>query len=103
MKGIICNIFFVLFLFCGLSNCSKDDTSELSLYHGILINMSTFDGCGWIIELDNKNKIEPRNLNDFNLTLQDSAGVLVRYQIPNDRSSYCMIGDVVEIVSIELE
>ena len=34
--------------------------------------MTGLDGCSWMIELNNGTRLEPTNLNDFNINLQEN-------------------------------
>jgi len=68
---------------------------------GILRNMSGLDGCGWIIQLSDSTKLEPTNLNVFDIELKDNKPVCVRYHELEDAASICMVGKVVEIDYIE--
>jgi hypothetical protein len=103
MKALIYLAFFCIILFGTLCGCSKDDESDLSYYHGILLNMSAFDGCGWIIEIDDQAIVEPSNLNEFNIILKDSARVGIRYHVANNQNSNCMMGTVINILDIYYE
>lgn len=66
---------------------------------GILKNMTGFDGCGWIIQLNDTTKLEPTNLSGFNLTLVDGNSITFCYKETN-QASICMVGKTIEIVDI---
>ena len=68
---------------------------------GVLVNLTEFDGCGWIIQLRNSTRLEPINLNDFDIELVENKSVCIQYQIRTDLASICMVGQIVEITSIE--
>ncbi|RKD90270.1 hypothetical protein [Mangrovibacterium diazotrophicum] len=67
----------------------------------ILRNMGGLDGCGWVIQLPDSTKLEPTNLNVFNIELKDNKQVCVRYHELEGVVSTCMVGKVVEIDYIE--
>ncbi|WP_289053305.1 hypothetical protein [Carboxylicivirga marina] len=64
---------------------------------GVLRDLTNFDGCGWVIELSNGLTLEPVNLNDFDIELEDNRSVCVQFHERTDLGSYCMQGTVVEI------
>ena len=54
-----------------IHSCNKESECEDS-HSAKLVNMTGLDGCSWMIELDNGTKLEPTNLNDFNINLQET-------------------------------
>ena len=68
---------------------------------GILKNMTGLDGCKWLIELTNGNKLQPTNLADFNIALEDGKPVTVDYVAQPGVMSTCMAGKVVKIITIK--
>ena len=81
----------------------EENTEELckNSEAGVLKNLTGFDGCGWIILLPNSTKLEPINLDDFDIELIENKSVCIQYQIKTDFASICMVGQIVEIYSIE--
>jgi len=73
---------------------------ETNFKSGKLKNLSGLDGCGWIIELDNESKLEPINLDAFDLELEENKEIILKYNSKPDLGSYCMVGQVVEIEEI---
>ena len=93
-----------LLLIVAISNQSCEEKVEKSCKNsqaGVLINLTGFDGCGWIIQLQNSTKLEPVNLDDFNIELIENKSVCIQYQIRQDLASICMVGQIVELYSIE--
>lgn len=41
-------------------------------HHGILRDLTGLDGCGWIIQLSDSTKLEPINLDDFDIELREN-------------------------------
>lgn len=87
----------IIFLGCGKETENKYDNYKA----GILKNLTGLDGCGWIIQLSDSTKLEPINLDDFAIELKENKSVFIQYHERNDLGSYCMVGTVVEIESIE--
>jgi hypothetical protein len=67
---------------------------------GTLKDISGLDGCGWVIELDDESKLEPINLDAFDLELEENKEIIFKYHQRTDLGSYCMVGIVVEIDEI---
>ncbi|MBI9036459.1 MAG: hypothetical protein JEZ03_18535 [Bacteroidales bacterium] len=70
-------------------------------HHGILRNLTGLDGCGWIIQLSDSTKLEPINLDDFDIELRENKPVCFQFHERTDLGSYCMVGKVVELDFIE--
>ena len=63
-----------------------------------VLDLTGLDGCSFVIELKNGQKLEPINLtNEFK---KDKLPVLVKYTEKTDMSSICMVGKMVELTSI---
>ena len=69
------------------------------MLEGELVDLTNLDGCGWVIKLANGTKIQPINLDDFDIELIDGIIVFVKYKKSNLVGT-CMAGDVVELESI---
>ena len=50
----------------AIHSCNKESECEGS-QSAKLINMTGLDGCSWMIKLGDGTKLEPTNLNDFNI------------------------------------
>ncbi|RIJ49942.1 hypothetical protein D1614_04155 [Maribellus luteus] len=95
--SILC---FSLILF--ISSCEKSDSDSSKDYKsGKLKNLTGLDGCGWVIELDDKSKLEPLNLDAFDLELAENKEIKFKYHERTDLGSYCMVGVVAEIDEIK--
>lgn len=98
------NLYLISFLFIFLISCEKEKKPENECENsipGVLINLSGFDGCGWIIQLSDSTKLEPVNLEDSVIELEENKSVCVQYHERTDLGSYCMVEKVVEINFIE--
>ena len=83
-------------LILAIHSCNKDSECENS-HSAKLVNMTGLDGCSWMIELNNGTKLEPTNLNDFNINLQENQKIWVVYYTAAQLSSICMHGEIVTI------
>ena len=96
---IIYQKFLILTLFIGLlaiNSCNKESECENS-HSAKLVNMTGLDGCSWMIELNNGTKLEPTNLNDFSINLEENKKVWVVYHPAAQMVSICMAGEIVTI------
>ncbi|TYB78854.1 hypothetical protein [Bizionia myxarmorum] len=110
MKNIRKNI--VVILVCSgivfsCANTKNDDNpskTDISIcenaIEGKLLNMTGLDGCGWMIELEDGNKLEPINLNSFNISMVEGKKVNLNYTEVNDRAGICMAGKIVELTCL---
>ena len=80
----------------AIHSCNKESECENS-HSAKLVNMTGFDGCSWMIELNNGTKLEPTNLNDFNINLQENQKIWVVYYPAAQSASICMHGEIVTI------
>ena len=81
----------LLFMACTKNKCSDSVKAELK-------DLSGLDGCGFVIELENGNKLEALNVSDFNIELKDGKKVWVSYHLTtNFIGTICMVGDIVEV------
>ena len=92
LKGLF--LIAVIFLGC------KDDEPEAGCTNATIIDATGLDGCSWMIELFDGTRLEPTNLNDFDLTLVDELPVCIEYVEVTDVGSICMAGTIVEITSL---
>lgn len=108
MKRICVNRFNVLkvivlatismFVFaCEKETVNKCENSQ----EGVLKNLTGIDGCGWIIQISDSIKLEPINLDEFDIELAENKSVCIQYHERKDLGSYCMVGKIVEIDFIE--
>lgn len=78
-----------------ISSCTKNLC--IGFKNGVLKDYTEMGGCGWIIELNDGTKIEPINLSDFDVKLEDGKEVSVRYKEEKNQASVCMLGKVVNL------
>ena len=81
----------LLLLACNKNKCADAVKAELK-------DLSGLDGCGFVLELENGNKLEPLNLSDFDIDLNDGKKIWVSYHLTTNMiATTCMVGDIVEI------
>ena len=69
MKKLLKTISSISLMTLLLLACNKNECSDS--VKGKLKDLSGLDGCGFVIELENGNKLEPLNLSDFDIDLND--------------------------------
>lgn len=83
-------------LIITIHSCNKESECENS-HSAKLVNMTGLDGCSWMIELGDGTKLEPTNLNDFNINLQENQKIWIVYHTAAQMASICMTGEIVTI------
>ena len=67
LPSIVASLLFIL----SLNSCNKNE--DWSGYErGYIKNLTDFDGCRWIIELTDGQKLEPTNLGDYEIPLKEN-------------------------------
>lgn len=97
MKQII-PLFFLIFLI--LTGCNKDDEEILLTDTGIVVDYAGAGDCGYVIELDNGNKIQPLYFPE-GFTFSNGQRVLVDYVELQNVISSCDRGLASDIKYIE--
>jgi hypothetical protein len=89
----------VLVLALSFTGCTKDFMDQQKEFYGTVVDYTGFDGCGFIIELDGGQRLEPVELADTGFIFRDGQRVAVTYT-PLDLASICMVGPTVRIETI---
>lgn len=79
-----------------------DDTASMknNKHNGTVVDYTGLDGCGFVIELDNGEKLEPAKYPQH-FQFYDGQRVALNYAERRDLMSTCMVGKIVEITQIE--
>lgn len=85
---------------CSLIKNKKSNPQCPNQVSGILVDMSGLDGCGWMIQLENQSKLNPTNLEDFNISLENNKNINFSYSENSDLMNVCMAGTIVDIICI---
>ncbi len=96
---IIISISLIL-LFTNFSGCEKEDPLISGEVEGIVKDYTGLDGCGFIIELTNGEKLEPAQMADTGFVFYDGQRVVLTYTELTDMASICMVGKIVRIETI---
>lgn len=97
MKRIIILFFLFSIVFSG---CQKDDEEVILQETGIVVDYAGAGNCGYVIELDNGNRIQPLYYPE-GFTFSNGQRVLVDYVELNNIISSCKRGIASEIKYIE--
>lgn len=89
-----------LFLLAILVAGCQDDEPTTGCVNATVIDATGLDGCGWMIELFDGARLEPTNLEGFDLTLVNDLPVCLEFVEVDNMASICMAGTMVEITSI---
>jgi|TARA_Y100000385_G_C13032050_1_gene611226 hypothetical protein len=80
----------------AIHSCNKQSECENS-QSAKLVNMTGLDGCSWMIELNDGTKLEPNNLNDFSIDLEENKKIWIVFRPAAQMVSICMVGEIVTI------
>lgn len=83
-----------------LIGCKDDPAFPEGCTNATLRDLTGLDGCTWIIELTDGSRLEPVNLNDFDISLSDGLSICIEYQERTDLASICMVGQIIELTSL---
>ena len=100
MKALKSFPYIILILF-ALVLCSCDKNCE-GMQKATIIDYSWFDGCNYVIQLNDGTLLMPYNLNDFNITLEDNQKIWIKYHVKDTTGMIwlCHCGDVIQIEEI---
>ncbi len=87
-----------MILLSACSSMKKCPDGEI----GILKTLD-LDGCGWVIELKNGDKLQPINLDSFEVTKREGLSVSLSYTAVNDMAGICMAGKMVNLTCLEIQ
>jgi len=88
-----------ILFFLVIAGCEGVPDHGIRESYGIVKDYTGLDGCGFVIELEGGEKLEPFYI-DSSFVLVDGQHVWVRYSILEDHSSICMVGSPARIYSI---
>lgn len=101
MKRSIIAIVLSMFV---LTACETDPPANgYQMHNGHLRNYTGLDGCGWVIVDEDNTVFEPINLDEFGIELVDYASISFTYQELNDMASICMVGPIIELVTVKMD
>lgn len=95
---IIVRIILILSLATLLWGCPENECPEG--VDAMLVDYSHLGGCSWIIELPDGERLQPLNLNDYEMAPTDSMLVRVSFSVADDMAGICMVGTMVHIQCI---
>lgn len=81
----------------GTSSCEKSEESDCeSGVKGTIVDLTGLDGCGYVIELEDGERIEPTDWGKFEVPIEDGQLIWVEYHAV-EAASICMVGEVVAL------
>lgn len=92
MKKLLFLVLVLVLASCAQQHCPYGVPAKMR-------NLAGLDGCGWVLELTDGSRLEPINLNTYNLNLVEGKKIYVTYEdFPG--ASICMVGKIVKITSV---
>tara|TARA_Y100001934_G_scaffold229914_1_gene277180 strand:+ start:352 stop:666 length:315 start_codon:yes stop_codon:yes gene_type:complete len=98
---IFCSFALFCFLIFSCSTAKKTNTvePECKLVSGKIVDMSSLDGCRYLIQLKDSSFLEPINLSDDYKI--DKKEICFQYKLKPEIPSICMKGKIIEILKLE--
>lgn len=94
-KASLLTLLFFSFVLLGIGSCKKMEPCDKGV-KGIFKDFTGLDGCGWVIELEDKSVIEPSNIADFMIIPEENKKIWLSYESA-PLASICMVGEIVII------
>jgi len=96
------NLVLAITLLALTSSClEKNDKNTCpNQVEAKIIDMSSLDGCGWMIQLNDGSKLNPINLDDFSISLLDGNNIKLSYTENTEMMDICMSGKIISIICI---
>lgn len=91
-------ILFLLFLISFSYSCNKNKPPANDAVAATLYDYSGLDGCSWVIKLEDGEVLEPSNLGEFDIKINEGEKVWVKYSLAENQISICMVGPQVDIM-----
>lgn len=112
----------------AISACQEDETAPECTTLATVRDLTGLDGCGWVLELENGERLEPylvyANYGDplwcgmvssdsrsqshidpqlwHNANPQDGMKVRIAYEVLPEQVSVCMVGPIVQLTCLEV-
>jgi len=95
-------VIVLIALFCACNSTKKTNTTDMKCEHtGIVKDHTGLDGCKYLIELKNGDKLQPVEVVD-NFQWQDGQQINFSYEEMPDAMTTCMAGKVVKVTCVEV-
>jgi hypothetical protein len=91
--------FFAIILFMACNTSRNVDCRDGTIF--TLKDFSGLDGCTWILENSNGDRLEAVNLNDYLDDFKAGDQYVINYQEAPDMASICMAGTLVKITCLK--
>jgi hypothetical protein len=100
MNSLMLRFFLISAVFCLVICCKKANTNPTFSGTGVLTGSDTTCG-GWGIKTSNNTVLDPLNIDTFSVTKKDGQAVTFTYHNKNEQISICLIGQPIELVTIQ--
>ena len=100
-NSVFCSfaLFCFLIISCSTSKNTNTVVVECKWASGIVVDMSSLDGCRFLIQLEDSSFIEPINLSEeYRL---NEKKVCFQYKLKPEIPSICMKGKIAEVLNIK--
>ena len=94
-------IYIILISIFSFISCKKEYFTPPEDYISVFLrNMTGLDGCGLVLQKSDNKYLEPTNLDEFDLQYEVGKEYWIKFENPYPSGSYCMLGDVVQLIDI---
>lgn len=93
-------LILISIVFCLVVCCKKSNTNQTFTDTGVLTGSDTTCG-GWGIKMSNNVVLDPLNIDTFAITKKDGQAVIFSYHNVSEQISICLIGEPIELISIQ--
>lgn len=98
---------YQLFILCIVFASCNNEEFDFCEYPATVVDKTGFDGCNWVLELENGDLLEPiwegtdyQNAKIKDVSLTNGLKVNISYRVKEDMVSICMSGKIVEVTCI---
>ena len=93
-------LFFLLVFIMLNYSCKQNNPPAPDAIKATLTDYTGFDGCSWVIKLQNNEVIEPVNLGEFNIELKEGKKIWIKFTVADNMASICMVGPIVKLEGV---
>ena len=99
MKKILYSLALVLPLAC--IGCDQDDDCNL-MDRGTIVDYTGFDGCGFVIVMEDSSVYEVANWQEVNVIPKDGMDICFDYEVEDFWASICMVGQMISLTDCQV-
>lgn len=99
MKKMLYSLALVLPL--AFIGCEQDDDCNM-MDRGTIVDYTGFDGCGFVIVMEDSSVYEVANWQDVNVIPKDRMDICFDYDVEDFWASICMVGQMISLTDCQV-